>query len=615
MSSSDDSSESKFTNYAKLPLKEYDPRDYIQLIENLGSKLLTCNDLDEIVSHAETIARSENPHATIQTYVEMILSSRVKSNEEEKKKESSGSYSSSLDTLVVTAASNAITILNYGNILNLFKFVMSQVNDWSYCRFPDADLSCAVLDQCRFDHADLSRVMLFNASLGEGTSLGAAKLTNARLHPQHHPLNDLLMGPITRRLSDAFLEIAPMTCWLSSDGTLLLREALATITDGANPYQRDYDLVRLPEGQILSTFPIERLFTVAMSPDGQFIVCGTSKQTLVFYEIATGTIQTVQVPFQGPAEFEVLPAGICADIRTIVFSNNSSNSAADGGFLMATVAVEQGTSGYHGRCECCSSWQNERPTVSCLTVWKNNGRTPYWFIPLQGTMGSVTFSSDSTLLAVATNEGLMCWDMFTRTRLCELQELDTDYCISFWPNSHVLTFDWAWGTACESTVKLLDMGQYMAATTTTTATTPEDGSTTAARASRRRLGPLPPSIQSTARVTASELIRLIQSSRGCFDEVVWRLPIAGSQVELATNEVDIWRLFRKREVTLPYPDGLVLELECSRDTSQYFLCKYRNQEALVLQRSELESLLEWSYRVHGHVSRIRQGKAVERATA
>ena len=53
----------------------YDSHDYLSLIEKLGSRLFTCN-LDQVVTHAEAIARSGNAQEMTLSYVKLILSTR-----------------------------------------------------------------------------------------------------------------------------------------------------------------------------------------------------------------------------------------------------------------------------------------------------------------------------------------------------------------------------------------------------------------------------------------------------------------------------------------------------------------------------------------------------------
>ena len=146
---------------------EHDLSSVAHLIEDLGHTLFT-QDQDLLYEHAKRIASSSSPAARIEEYVRLILTTRVKVQEDPE-----------LDARLVTAASNAMSVLNYGQLCDLFKFRFLEVRDWSYCRIPHVNLNMAMLQGCTFDCADLRYATLYQSNL-YGCSFRNANLCNVR---------------------------------------------------------------------------------------------------------------------------------------------------------------------------------------------------------------------------------------------------------------------------------------------------------------------------------------------------------------------------------------------------------------------------------------------------
>jgi len=140
---------------------------FLDLIETLGHSIFA-HDQDLLLKHAEGIAAAASPHTEIERYIGLIQSTRVILHEDP-----------DLDAKLVIAASNAISILNYGNLCQVLDFQFCRVRNWSYCRLPYANLNMAVLGVgTTFDGCDLSSASLFRTNM-HGASFKNADLSHA----------------------------------------------------------------------------------------------------------------------------------------------------------------------------------------------------------------------------------------------------------------------------------------------------------------------------------------------------------------------------------------------------------------------------------------------------
>jgi len=125
----------------------YPPDAYLPLIETLGCTLFA-NDQDMIFEHVKAIVKSSDRDRVESEYTELVLSTRTRHPDPE------------IDSKLVIAASNAISILHYGGLLGVLRFHFSLIRDWSHIRIP---LACLVLTnwhQCNLDYADLSKAVI-----------------------------------------------------------------------------------------------------------------------------------------------------------------------------------------------------------------------------------------------------------------------------------------------------------------------------------------------------------------------------------------------------------------------------------------------------------------------
>jgi len=135
---------------------EYAPKHDLPLIEQLGRRIIT-HDLEALLEGAQELALAPNPaerHKRMQRYIELVLSTRTAIADD-----------AALDAQLLIAASNALSILNYGNLCGLFDFQFCHVHDWSSIRAPHANLNMAILTNCCFDRADLSHASFYLANL------------------------------------------------------------------------------------------------------------------------------------------------------------------------------------------------------------------------------------------------------------------------------------------------------------------------------------------------------------------------------------------------------------------------------------------------------------------
>jgi len=127
------------------------PREMKHIIDSLGHTHFA-QDSELLFQHVLEIYNSPNPQDMIQKYVRLILSTRTKIEDDPE-----------LDARLVIAASNAISILNYGDLCGLLDFQLSNRKDWSGIRVPRACLNLAVVRGINFDHADLSKASFYRS--------------------------------------------------------------------------------------------------------------------------------------------------------------------------------------------------------------------------------------------------------------------------------------------------------------------------------------------------------------------------------------------------------------------------------------------------------------------
>jgi len=219
-----------------------------KLVETLGTQLFVQNP-DLLHLHAEVLAESE---ATQKAYVDIIFLTR---NQLESKVK---------DDRLVIAASNAISVLNYGGLCGLINFRFSDYIDWSRIRVPQANLNCAQILQCNFDHAQLTKATMVNALL-QGSSFRNAILEGVDVR-ERAPLRGHARS------------VCSVRC--SPDGKALVSASL----DGS------IRLWHLESQECLATLTghTARVYSVAFSADGVWIASGSEDTMVCLWNAATG---------------------------------------------------------------------------------------------------------------------------------------------------------------------------------------------------------------------------------------------------------------------------------------------------------------------------------------
>ena len=556
-----------------LPDRTYDPHDYLSLIEKLGTRLFT-RDLDQVITHAEAIARSGNAQEIIQSYVELILSTRDREKSD-----------MLWDDRLVTAASNAITILNYGNIVHLFDFEMAHVKNWSACRFPEADLSLACFDTCDMHGVDLSRACLFGATLG--ANFQEAKLDHPKLFRRFgsdsasEPLNYTALRDNNRNCimsrsypHEVLHESQVMPEFISSSGTTLVRYKFP-----------DYSIEvrKLPGGERLMEGLNAVCTCAAVSPDERFLACALRESNeLHIYELASGAcVFRWCEGFAGNETQEDYDANgndtcgkpIITEVRTLAYSADSS--------LLAVVEASVICLDDHAPCEFCLSWMDELRTTSTITVLSvAEAHAFVATLTFEGPVASVAFSPDRTLLAVTGGQTLACWDIRTQQLQVESSFDKQLGVVSFTPDSQALVFSYG-----EDTLKVRPVhdvqreGQPAAC--------PQDSATTALD--------WPQQVSRKSRVTASELMELFESGESA-ENILRILPV----LPLRQFPVNPWQFFCT-VVELPDPRQAIYIFWIS---SEYYEVMLVDGEYELVHRSEVAGLLEWLYQLACHIKRL-----------
>jgi len=203
--------------------------------------------------HAELVADIPDLQ---QIYVSIVLESQTRSDDPDH------------DKRLVTAASNAISILNHGATQGVLPFRFATQRDWSGIRVPYANLSNAQILHCKFDGADLSFATIAHAYL-KGSSFVGANLQGVR-------------QPLVARL--VFPDNIQYVCF-SADGTSLAVAARhAVLIYDAQTFK----LVQTLKGQ-------RDVRVMVFCPDGARLVSGAYDGCIRYYNLNTGScLRTMQ---------------------------------------------------------------------------------------------------------------------------------------------------------------------------------------------------------------------------------------------------------------------------------------------------------------------------------
>lgn len=199
------------------------------------------------------MAASNNVKEVIEQHVQLILSTRHNLHD-----------SPQASQLLITAASNAISVLNYGRLCGLFGFQFYHFPDWRGIRIPNANLNMAVLSHCNFDNADMSGVSLFRVCT-RGGSFRGANLRNATSYeyPQ-------LVGHKGRLFCATFSNNGRYLATSNSDGTV-----------------RIWDLSHF---ECLHALKVRdtSVYRLVFSPDDLILATGGPMQKVRLWDVASG---------------------------------------------------------------------------------------------------------------------------------------------------------------------------------------------------------------------------------------------------------------------------------------------------------------------------------------
>jgi len=238
-----------------------------------------------------------------QTFIDVILATRTKLPVE------------SEDRRLVVAASNAMSILNYGAVRQVLPFRFDHIRDWSRIRVQSANLNFAQILNCNFSNSDLSnstlvRAIVFGSNFEEanftgvytgevGPLFGHAEIPYAELHPT----KGLRFSPDGKRLV-SFAPDRRTRIWDVQSGA-----CITTLRNEADPR----DVAIAPDGTLLAVvygIDIQILDTTSwtrvalleghdlpvncidFSPNGNLLVSGASDCTIKVWNIASSTCVT-----------------------------------------------------------------------------------------------------------------------------------------------------------------------------------------------------------------------------------------------------------------------------------------------------------------------------------
>jgi len=293
----------------------YDPHNYLDLIESLGHTCVTQDQdllfqLAKALSHDVAAWESSDEKQTpslIQRYIELILSTRRELSEDP-----------DLDQRLVTAASNAISILSYAYICGLTEFHLSEVADFSHCHISYANFNSSYLSGCNFDHADLAQASFYLANL-RGAHFRHTNLRNATSCCLDAPVDGFSWLAV--RISHDEKWIAVIASDRGRRYAVEIRDAqmldlvreLNHVIDHGEPH---FDLEISSDSQMLavsnqspmvtvwevatgeSRFQLgphpHDVYTVAFHPSGNYIATGTTHGTVHLWDLGSNTQPTCE---------------------------------------------------------------------------------------------------------------------------------------------------------------------------------------------------------------------------------------------------------------------------------------------------------------------------------
>jgi len=276
----------------------------------LSLRLFT-QDQDLLQKHAELLA--DHPNIK-KAYIDLVLGTRHKLSDAE------------LDGKLVVAASNAISIINFGGLSGLFVFRFRDVKDWSGIRIPHANLNCAQILGCKLDDSDLSSTTMSRAVL-RGSSFRGANLrgiwTGERSPLRGHTVDvtSVSFSPDGKLLASGSMDTT-IRLWDVESGACLFTfkghswsvKSICFSPNGKLLASASWSTIRL--WNVASRKCVGKLTghtgyveCVRFSPDGKSLVSSGKDGTLRFWEVASGSSTDIVQGYQDAHRLDFSPDG------------------------------------------------------------------------------------------------------------------------------------------------------------------------------------------------------------------------------------------------------------------------------------------------------------------
>jgi len=378
-------------------------------VETLGLHLFTLN-LEQLHRHAQFIA---NNLSIKQAYIDLVLATRSTGVSEEH------------DKKCVIAASNAISVLNYGGLSGLFPFQFHEVGDWSGIRVPNANLNFAQVLECNFNNSDLSNCTLVQAVL-RGSSFRGANLKAAILKA-----------------------VGPQPCIPAMQGHTSQVSSVAFSPDGryfaSGSADKSIRIWNVESGQCLATFQggslTSEVLAVAFSPNGEWLASGSSDGKTRIWRVASGECAATIHGHAGP-------------ITSLCFTSVGDRLASSS--RDSTIQIWNTQSW-----ECVSTLQHQdsvnsvrfsldgKLLASCgedntLRIWHAETSECIAMLEEAANVFGVAMSPDGRLIAAGAANGIHLWETEAGERVVSWEGDDpwatSDVCFS--PDGRLLAAAW-----------------------------------------------------------------------------------------------------------------------------------------------------------------------------